>query len=124
MQPAKNVLAEDSCFIKYHGDDVDGGAEKGGGAAVREPDGLPDGRTEKDTLNGVDRGEGAVDANDPEKGHSPARGGADSDAATAVDEAVDEKDDFPEGGLRAWLVVVGAFCGVSLALFRSLFFIT
>lgn len=30
--------------------------------------------------------------------------------------AYDDKDDFPEGGLKAWLVVCGSFCG-SFAVF-------
>ena len=32
----------------------------------------------------------------------------DSDKSTVA--AIEDKDDFPEGGLRAWLVAVGAFC--------------
>jgi hypothetical protein len=34
---------------------------------------------------------------------------SDSDASTLA--ADEEKDDFPEGGLRGWSVVVGSFCG-------------
>jgi hypothetical protein len=33
----------------------------------------------------------------------------DSDPSIIIDD--DEEDDFPEGGLRAWLVVLGSFCG-------------
>lgn len=30
---------------------------------------------------------------------------------SAITAPYDEKDDFPEGGLKAWSVVLGAFCG-------------
>jgi hypothetical protein len=36
------------------------------------------------------------------------KGQADSDASTLTE----EKDDFPEGGLKAYCVVFGAFCGL------------
>ncbi|KAG9245014.1 major facilitator superfamily domain-containing protein [Calycina marina] len=34
-----------------------------------------------------------------------------SKSPTLGHDPIEEKDDFPEGGLRAWLVVFGAFCG-------------
>lgn len=57
--------------------------------------------------------------NDPEKANSVSNNASttySSDKSTMVGK--DEKDDFPEGGLRAWLVVIGAFCG-SFSVFGS-----
>jgi len=35
-----------------------------------------------------------------------------SDSGVSIDSIEENKDDFPEGGLRAWAVVAGSFCGL------------
>lgn len=49
---------------------------------------------------------------DVEKGVGAGNNGRDDDTIASRD----EKDDFPEGGVKSWSVVVGAFCG-SFAVF-------
>lgn len=34
-----------------------------------------------------------------------------SDSGVSTIHAEDDKDDYPEGGRKAWLVVIGSFCG-------------
>lgn len=87
-------LAEDSSFIKYQYNDVDGpnvqshDVEKGG---VKEDiaspvAGKPVIETQSTSITPNEKG--------------PADNGS-----------LEEKNEFPEGGLKAWSVVVGAFCG-------------
>lgn len=45
-----------------------------------------------------------------EKGIAP-QGGAGSSSEDASVSDQEKKDDFPEGGLKAWSVVLGSFCG-------------
>jgi hypothetical protein len=95
-------LAEDSCFIKYHSQDTSVTAttenpdvEKGQVKRVERPGEKP--VTSQSTK--APNGKGIFDPNQiPE-----------TDVSTVNGE--DDKDDFPEGGLKGWSVVLGSFCG-------------
>lgn len=98
-------LAEDSSFIKYQYNDVDvtnvqsHDVEKGG---VKEETASPvAGKpvTETQSTSTTANEKGLFDEN-----HTPQ---SDNCSLTGLE----EKDNFPEGGLKAWSVVAGAFCG-------------
>lgn len=105
MQRVGTYSAEDSCFIKHQlpsngslpveSDDV----EKSGIVSLDRPTtGQPVAETKKpSSLN--EKGPAEEDVR-----------GSKLDDANPVDEEED-KDNFPEGGWKAWSVVVGAFCG-------------
>jgi MFS family permease len=117
MHRVGTYLAEDSCFIKHHSQNDD--------ALVSTIAGPHD--FEKTGVNILDRpaaGELVTVAKVQSETHGPpflnekGDGGPEephrprslnSDRSTVSD--YDDADDFPEGGLRAWTVVVGAFCG-------------
>lgn len=109
MQGEGTYLAEDSCFIKHQQQQHDDATQdltptrNGENASLRSCDGTiaitpqpvngtanPSGQDEKGVLGRGRRQES-------------------NDSSLASNE--DEKDDFPEGGMRGWLVVLGAFCG-------------
>jgi hypothetical protein len=48
-----------------------------------------------------------TETNDASSGENPHR----TNSKTPGMAVLDSKDDFPEGGLKAWSVVVGGFCG-------------
>jgi hypothetical protein len=102
MNQNGSYLAEDSCFIKYHSQDAsavnsteDRDVEKGGVKDVGSPGIEP--LTSQPTLD--PNGKGIFDSN-----HTP-------ESAGSTVNGEDDKDDFPEGGLRGWSVVLGSFCG-------------
>lgn len=103
------AIAEDSCFIKYH-------LQDGGSDAKNAPGVLQD--TEKTLVNVeappvVDEKNISSEATAQEKtneapsGENPHR----TNSKVPSMAILDSKDDFPEGGLKAWSVVVGGFCG-------------
>lgn len=87
-------LAEDSSFIKYQYNDVDG-------TNVQSHD-VEKGGVKEETASPV---AGKPVAETPSTSTTPNEKGQSGNCSLA------EKDDFPEGGLKAWSVVVGAFCG-------------
>jgi len=105
MQRVGTYSAEDSCFIKHQSQNVvlngprvepqTHDVEKGGvigsrdAAAVAETTNFSSGNGEKTIFE--------------------APCGADTDESILTDQ--EDKDDFPEGGLKGWSVVVGSFCG-------------
>ncbi|KAG9234618.1 major facilitator superfamily domain-containing protein [Amylocarpus encephaloides] len=94
-------LAEDSCFIKYqHERDV------GYFTTVDFPE-----EAVLKNSNGPVTGDPVIDIGNAshEKGLFSRNQRPESVETAVVHQ--DEKDDFPEGGLRAWSVVLGAFCG-------------
>ena len=109
MQRAGNDLAEDCCLKKHHSQNADTRAEDAAKAgsdidiekrAVRRLDRTFSTRTITRTdASGQCHETGVLEEDLP------------SDSAASNPPDHDEKDDFPEGGLRAWLVVAGAFCG-------------
>ena len=106
MQSCGNYLAEDSSFIKYHPENARDVVPQGNDvekAQVDLADGPIVGRSTTGTHN---------PASLTEKGifqRAPAPDSETSSIAPSL--AHDDKDDFPEGGLKGWLVVVGSFCG-------------
>ncbi|CAG8954619.1 hypothetical protein HYFRA_00004538 [Hymenoscyphus fraxineus] len=103
----KNIghnLAEDSSFIKYqynnvevagaHSHDVEGG--------VKEE--LVDSVVGKPVIVSENTPQTHIESEVPDEKQTRQ---PDESSVTALD----DKDDFPEGGLKAWSVVVGAFCG-------------
>jgi hypothetical protein len=104
MQRFGTYSAEDSCFIKYqsqnvvHDDPVESqtrDVEKGGVIGDEGP------AAGAGTANSSDEPKG--------KGIFEQPRGVDTDESTLTDQ--EDKDDFPEGGLKGWSVVVGSFCG-------------
>ena len=108
MLPGAIYTAEDSCFVinQFENDGAPPtveslDVEKTGITSLKSSTtGQPEVETEK--LSQLDRKPSRAD-------RVP---GSDPSDLTSDD----EKDDFPEGGLRAWSVVAGAFCG-SFAIF-------
>jgi hypothetical protein len=107
MQSVGTYTAEDSSFIKYQSQNA------GDKTSVVSP--VHD--VEKAEVKGTDcpiTGPPAIVTRDPqnvkEKGvfDQSRTSGSDGSSLAAP---YDDKDDFPEGGLRGWSVVVGAFCG-------------
>ncbi|EPE26923.1 MFS general substrate transporter [Glarea lozoyensis ATCC 20868] len=102
MNQDGSYLAEDSCFIKYHSQDAgvinkneDPDVEKGGVKKVESPGIQP----VNSQPNPIPNEKGILYANQtPESDNSTVNG-------------EDDKDDFPEGGLKGWSVVLGSFCG-------------
>ena len=103
MNQDASRIAEDSCFIKYHSQDasvinqtLDPDVEKGGVKEVESPGIQPVTSQPAQSPN--------------EKGIFDSNQTPESDVSTVNGE--DDKDDFPEGGLKGWSVVVGSFCGL------------
>ncbi|KAH6676692.1 major facilitator superfamily domain-containing protein [Halenospora varia] len=111
MQSVGNYLAEDSCFIKHQQsqnvvtgnesqlDNVQERGVKPGIHSVTEKS-VIETQTQNPSQPGLDSEKG-IFAQPPTV--------QDSDESSNTDE--DDKDDFPEGGLKGWSVVVGSFCG-------------
>jgi MFS family permease len=94
MQGVGNDLAEDSSFIKYqsqNGDNKTHDVEKGG-VVVDSPAAVAE----------TQNSSGEKGIFEPTRVPEP-------DESTLTGQ--DDKDDFPEGGLKGWSVVVGSFCG-------------
>lgn len=102
MQRVVTYSAEDSCFIKYQ-------LENHGSLNVESHD------VEKTAVNSWDRpstGHPIAQTNKtPSLNEKPHRENGDpqSDELDLVSD--EDKDSFPEGGLKGWSVVAGAFCG-------------
>jgi hypothetical protein len=105
------IVAEDSCFIKTHSKDA-GGGDTPGTTSVASCD------IEKAAVNsqvspiadGGPHQDGAPQTSSSyEKNISGDTPGPNSRKGAM--NSLDCKEDFPEGGLKAWSVVVGAFCG-------------
>ncbi|RDL39946.1 MFS general substrate transporter [Venustampulla echinocandica] len=111
MQRVGTCTAEDSCFIKTHSNDV------GGPVAVD-----PSRDVEKAGVGGCNDSETGKTVTDPEKGATTPDenrlfgSNENENQDTELDDSSvtgqDDKNDFPEGGLKSWSVVVGAFCGL------------
>ncbi|KAF4636286.1 hypothetical protein G7Y89_g1799 [Cudoniella acicularis] len=108
MQRVGIYLAEDSCFKKHQSQNVGDVAriesqtrdvEKGG---VKLPENPVAGGPIIETQN-------LSASTENEKGLSNLTRQPDSDESSIIEQ--DDKDDFPEGGLQGWSVVVGSFCG-------------
>lgn len=116
QQSGPTTIAEDSCSIKNHPQDGRIGSEVAP-AVPRDPESLsvnseaPSVVDEKNIeRRGGGGGAGAVFDDDdtaPREEEPPHRTKSKQLGMTGLD----DKDDFPEGGFKAWSVVVGAFCG-------------
>jgi hypothetical protein len=114
MRRVGSRLAEDSCFIKHHSQDDDArgsttvvprDVEKTGVGSLDHP-------VAGEALTVAENGTHRTPSLNERGPIEAARGHGrrpNSEQWTISDH--DDKDDFPEGGLRAWSVVVGAFCG-------------
>jgi len=96
MQRVGHGLAEDSSFIKYQSQNDDSkthDVEKRGVVVGNEGPAAVAETQNSSSKKGI---------------FNPTRGpGPDNSTLTGLD----DKDDFPEGGLKGWSVVVGSFCG-------------
>jgi hypothetical protein len=102
MNQSGSYIAEDSCFIKYHSQDA---------TAIHTTEDLD---VEKSQVKKVDSPGIQPVISQPTQSPNEKRVVdtsqiPESDGSTAND--ADDKDDFPEGGLKGWSVVVGSFCG-------------
>jgi hypothetical protein len=105
MQGIENHYAEDSC-LKNPTDVTARSAHVG----TNTNDNARDSGIFKETAAENPVNATAVNDENLEKGIAPQDGpGSSSDDASISDQ--EKKDDFPEGGLKAWSVVVGSFCG-------------
>jgi hypothetical protein len=111
MQAVGSCLAEDSCFIKTPSQDAGGGHTPGTTSVAP-------GDIEKAAVNSqvspiADESPhpdgGSQTSSSDEKNMSGGTRGPNSRKGGM--NFLDCKEDFPEGGLKAWSVVVGAFCG-------------
>jgi len=107
MQRVATCTAEDSCFIKYH-------SQNGGDGSTVSPNSQTHDieKAEVEATGGPIQRKPVIEIQPPpknqnEKGILGQTNQADSDNSSLDD----EKDDFPEGGLRGWSVVIGSFCG-------------
>lgn len=116
MQSVGTCTAEDSCFIKNPSSndggsvaldpsrDVDRDVEKAGIGAVGD----------SAVANPLSEAEKAATTNENQvfgsQENKNENQGADPDISAATGQ--DDKNDFPEGGVKSWSVVVGAFCGL------------
>lgn len=98
MNPVGSTLAEDSC-LKYQLNHV----------ASSGPD---SGSVSHDAANAaLNTSESPVSRQSGNEIPNPqGPNSSNIDNLSVENETHDDKDDFPEGGLRAWLVVLGAFC--------------
>lgn len=97
MHRAGTHSAEDSCSIKYH----------------PQNDGIDDPKTrdvEKGDVAG-DESPAAVAETQNSSSPSGEKGIFNPESDNVTLTGLDDKDDFPEGGLKGWSVVVGSFCG-------------
>lgn len=107
MQSVGTYRAEDSCFIKYHPSNSDSNDNDRPNDQGVEPQTLD---VEKGGVDpSVAASSGPNNINTTGIFTPPPIPG--SDNSTLHNEDEDDKDDFPEGGLRAWSVVFGSFCG-------------
>jgi hypothetical protein len=101
-----HAIAEDSCFIKHHSQD--GGAGCDNARPVLQD-------VERASVNIEARPPSAVDEKNIPDGSNEAKDTSGqpqtSNSKHLGMTELDCKDDFPEGGLRAWSVVIGGFCG-------------
>jgi hypothetical protein len=106
MQNCGTYSAEDSCFIKYQAQDDGDVVPRGNDVEkvqIKIEDSPIAGRSANETNNPSSLNEKGIFQNAPRQ---------DSDTSSlAPSLAHDDKDDFPEGGLKGWSVVIGSFCG-------------
>lgn len=114
MQFAENSTGQDRTFLKYQIstseslENVNNGILPVGHDSIHdvEIEGVKNDRPVTGKLATVTENSNP----DLEKGvlQQPNTSGSD---ISSIADPFDEKDDFPEGGLKAWSVVLGAFCG-------------
>lgn len=99
-----HAIAEDSCFIKHHLQDGDGGPEN----APAAPRDVEKASVNIEILKTVDE---KNQDRDPAGEMKVSKTPQETEYKQLGMTSLDYKDDFPEGGLRAWSVVIGGFCG-------------
>jgi hypothetical protein len=105
MRRVDTFGAEASCLKLHHNIGRDNSSVHAPDCDVEKASVKPsDGPTTRDPV---------IETEDPsnqnEKGIFEQNRASGSDASTLT--ADEEKDDFPEGGIKAWSVVIGSFCG-------------
>jgi hypothetical protein len=101
MQRVVSYSAEDSCVVKYqlHND---------GSPTIESRD------VEKTGLISLDRqttAQPVAGKDKPSLNENPSQSTRESDSDQLSLPIDDERDNFPEGGLKGWAVAAGAFCG-------------
>jgi hypothetical protein len=102
MQRVVSYSAEDSCFIKYqlHND----------GSPTLESHDVE--KTGISSLDGPTTAQPVAETDKPSSlNEKPSQANRELDSDKLNLTSDDEKDNFPEGGLKGWSVVAGAFCG-------------
>jgi hypothetical protein len=102
MNQNGSYLAEDSCFIKYHSQDA-------GIVNTNEHHELEKGPVKDVESPGVELVTAQPISTSNKRGlFEPNQKSQFEDSPVSGE---DDKDDFPEGGLKGWSVVLGSFCG-------------